>query len=493
MSARLAARFRSAAADIVEAHHAATARWEPAAWADRQGIELWSIQRRILAAVAAHRQVAVHSCHGIGKTFVAAVAVEWWVQTRTAGESRALSTAPGFDQVRKLLWGEIGKLHGKYALPGRAIQTELHLTTPDGVEYIAAYGKKPSQYSVAAFQGVHAPEGVLLVADEAGGIPESLLSDGEKNLTGAEDRLLLIGNPDNPQSYFARICRGEIPGWHVIHVGAGDTPNWTGEPVSDRLARSLISRAWAQGQLDKYGPKSPTYQSRVLGIFPEEASDGVVFLSHTARARIPLDTPALHPRVLGVDVGAGGDRTVAQERIGQTAGAAHGLRSPDPHLTGEWLVGVIQEFGPDRVNVDAIGIGWGIVGYLRQARADGRIRCHIESVNVATASSEPERFVNLRSELWWRSRERCQAQPEPDWDLSGAPDEAVQQLSWPRWSFDPKKRIRVEPKETTIERHGHSPDDADALNLAFYDPPDPGPSAPVPSPAEFGFTSLPRY
>lgn len=468
-------------------------RWDPAGWAARKGIELWSVQRRILAAVAANRQVAVHSCHGIGKTFTASLAVEWWVQTRTPGEARALSTAPGFAQVRALLWSEVGKLHNGFGLPGRVTQTELFLPMAAGGEYLAAFGRKPSEYGVATFQGVHAPEGVLLVADEAAGVPEKLLGDAEKNLTGPDDRLLLIGNPDDPASYFARICRGEVPGWVVIHVGAPDTPNWTGEQVSDRIARSLISKEWAAGQALKYGENSSTYLSRVMGLFPEESTESVVFLSHVARARRGLDEPARTPKVLGVDVGAGGDLTVAQEREGQVAGKAQSMRSSDPHVTGEWLVAVIQQFGPDRVNVDAIGIGWGIVGYLRQAVATGRIHCHVEAVNVATASTQPDRFVNLRSELWWRARERSQAQPEPDWDLSGAPEDAIAQLSWPRWSFDPKKRIRVEPKEDTIARHGHSPDDADALNLAFYDPPDPGPAAVVPPPAEFGFHTLPRW
>ena len=38
----------------------------------------------------------------------------------------------------------------------------------------------------------------------------------------------------------------------------------------------------------------------------------------------------------------------------------------------------------------------------------------------------------------------------------------------PKWEPDPAGRIKVEPKDETKERLGRSPDDADALLLAFH-------------------------
>jgi hypothetical protein len=51
-------------------------------------------------------------------------------------------------------------------------------------------------------------------------------------------------------------------------------------------------------------------------------------------------------------------------------------------------------------------------------------------------------------------------------------DVTVAQLLEPQWEIDTKGRIKVEPKEDIIERLGRSPDNADALLLAFFTPTD---------------------
>lgn len=44
----------------------------------------------------------------------------------------------------------------------------------------------------------------------------------------------------------------------------------------------------------------------------------------------------------------------------------------------------------------------------------------------------------------------------------------VAQLLESQWEIDTKGRSKVEPKEDIIERLGRSPDNADALLLAFF-------------------------
>jgi hypothetical protein len=76
--------------------------------------------------------------------------------------------------------------------------------------------------------------------------------------------------------------------------------------------------------------------------------------------------------------------------------------------------------------------------------------------------------MNLRAELWWElGRGLSESQ---GWDLSAMDnaDTTVAQLLEPRWDVDPKGRIRVEPKDEIRKRLGRSPDNADALLLAFY-------------------------
>src|SRR5262249_33961738 len=51
-----------------------------------------------------------------------------------------------------------------------------------------------------------------------------------------------------------------------------------------------------------------------------------------------------------------------------------------------------------------------------------------------------------------------------------------QQLTAPAWEMDAAGRRKVEPKEKTKEMIGRSPDDADAMNLAYLE----GMSLPAP-------------
>jgi len=69
------------------------------------GHHVWSKQNEILQSVAKHPRTAVKACHASGKTFTAAEAVLWWITTRQ--QAIAVTTAPTWTQVTKLLWGEI--------------------------------------------------------------------------------------------------------------------------------------------------------------------------------------------------------------------------------------------------------------------------------------------------------------------------------------------------------------------------------------------------
>ena len=64
---------------------------------------LWLKQQEILRSVATHRKTAVKACRASGKTFVAAIAVLWWLITRRNGI--VVTTAPTWLQVERVLWG----------------------------------------------------------------------------------------------------------------------------------------------------------------------------------------------------------------------------------------------------------------------------------------------------------------------------------------------------------------------------------------------------
>ncbi|MFD0469918.1 hypothetical protein ACFQ0B_17490 [Nonomuraea thailandensis] len=126
----------------------------------------------------------------------------------------------------------------------------------------------------------------------------------------------------------------------------------------------------------------------------------------------------------------------------------------------------IRETGATKVKIDSIGVGFGVIGELRNDKALRNVQ--IIGVNVGEKASRPDRFANLRAEIWWEVGRGLSERR--GWDLSAMEngDTTVAQLLEPQWDADPTGRIRVEKKEEVIKRLGRSPDNADALLLAFH-------------------------
>jgi len=443
-------------------------RWQhdPAAWVrERLGGFAWSKQREILASVHDHRRTAVRSGHGVGKSHTAALVACWWLDTHPPGTAFVVSTAPTFPQVRAILWRYIRRLHAAAKLPGRVNQTEWFID-----DELVGFGRKPADHDESAFQGIH-ERYVLVLLDEACGIPEQLWVAADALTTNVDCRMLAIGNPDNPASHFRKVC---APGssWHTIGISAFDSPNLSGEKVPEKVALSLVSREWVEEKLAEWGEDNPLYRSKVLGEFSADHPNQVVRQSDVAVCRTPPESALaerdLLPVELGVDVGGGGDETVIRERRGRVAGREWRARTDRPEAIAPMVLQAIKETGATTVKIDSIGIGFGVIGELRNMTGRGLHGAHIDAVNVAEKPQEPDKYVNLRAELWWEIGRNLSERR--GWDLSAMAnaDATVAQLLEPRWSIDAQGRIKVEPKDEVIKRLGRSPDNADALLLAFY-------------------------
>jgi hypothetical protein len=438
----------------------------PTGWVEERLRQVvWSKQREIMLSVRDNRRTAVRSAHGVGKSHTASLVASWWLDTHPPGEAFVVTSAPTFAQVRAILWRYIRRVHRRGQLAGRVNQTEWHID-----DELVAFGRKPADHDESAFQGIHARY-VLVILDEAGGIPEQLWVAADALTTNEDCRILAIGNPDNPASHFRKVC---VPGsgWHIIGISAFDSPNLTGERVPDEVAQALVGRKWVEEKAREWGEDNPLYKSKVLGEFSEDAPNKVVRASDIARCRIdPERKPTaeeLQPVELGVDVGGGGDETVIRERRGRQAGREWRAHTDRPEKIAPMVLRAIEESGATAVKVDSIGVGFGVIGELRNLAGQGKHRAHILGVNVGEKSSKPDKFKNLRAEIWWEiGRGLSERQ---GWDLSRMEnaDATVAQLLEPLWVTDAQGRIQVEPKDEIRKRLGRSPDNADALLLAFY-------------------------
>lgn len=448
-----------------------TERWkaDPVAWAiERAGVEPWSKQRQIMESVRDHRRVAVHSCHGVGKTHIAAHVAGWFLDVHPPGEAFVLTTAPSAPQVKAILWREINRMHERAGLAGRTNLTEWYINNK-----LVAFGRKPSDYNDSAFQGIH-DRWVLVIMDEACGVPTNLWVAAEAVTTNANGRILAIGNPDSNDGEFAKKCRPDTT-WKTIHIGYDSTPNFTGETVSPGLAEQLISVDWVEDMRQQWGEDSALFQSKVLGQFPTEGSDPYRTVpSGWALACQNLQLPEGEPVEAGIDVGAGGDRTVVFERRGAVAGRHVEFRDADPMASVARIAQTLVEWGVQRAKIDTIGVGWGLAGRLRELSSrhnptgDTSHDCEIVGVNFAEKSSNPRRFINRRAEVWWNvGRENSRLKL---WDLTSLTDDVIAELSAPRYQIvDSTGKVKIESKPEVIKRLGRSPDLADAVLLAFYE------------------------
>jgi hypothetical protein len=446
----------------------------PVDWAAEHGIHLWSAQRAIARSVEQNKRTTVRAAHAVGKSFTAAVLAGWWVDTHA--DSMVITTAPTYDQVHGILWEEIRALHGRLGLPGNALATDEWKIGGRQV----GIGRKPpdnakgSDFDPATFQGYHRRGGVLVILDEASGVPEWLWNAVETVTTTDNCRILAIGNPDNPGSHFARVCAPGHPGWAKHKISAFDSPNFTGEEVPDEVAMSLVTRQWEEDRRQEWGEADYKYISKVLAEFPSDHPRQVVSVADVLACQFPDVQPpsALVPVELGVDVGGGGDWTVIRERRGIRAGRQWKLKSDKPEEIAPLILRCIHETGAVSVKVDSIGIGAGVVGELRNAARRGDHAAAVHGVNVAEQASDPVRYLNRRAEIWWEIG-RVGSQ-QRTWDLSQMEESetTIAQLLQPRYEEDIKGRLKIEPKDEIRARTGGSPDEADALLLAYVVPHD---------------------
>jgi hypothetical protein len=454
----------AAAADLLDPP---ANRWreDPVAWArERGGTELWSEQRLILESVRDNPKTVVHSCNSAGKSHTAATAVEWWIDSHPPGEAMAVTTAPTEAQVKGILWKYVNATHEEQGLPGRVNQTEWHIGSQ-----LVALGRKPAEYTTAGFSGYHAPY-MLVLIDEGSGVPAGIWDALSTLTAGGICRTLAIGNPDLSTGPFFDACTKPDNGWNVIHIGRWHMPSHTGERVSPRAARSLMTQEWADDRKRAWGEDSALYQSKVLGLFPKQGSPFAVIPHDAATACRVLDLPTDQGVVeAGVDLGGGRDRTVVRERRGMKAGRVIEFRSSDPMATAGQIVLTLREWGVQRVKVDSIGIGWTMYGLLRERlRGDG---ITVVPVNFGEGPTKPnkERFLNLRAEVWWTVGREYSL--ERAWDLGAVDDDTIAELTAPDYVImDSRGKVKVEPKDDVRKRLGMSPDQADALLLAFWSP-----------------------
>jgi hypothetical protein len=473
-------------------------RWlaNPDLWAvERMHVHLWSKQIELMQAVGANRKTAAVSCHDVGKSFSAALTCAWWLDVHPPGSAFVVTSAPTAPQVKAILWREIGKLHAHGKLPGRVNTTEWHMTSANGNEELVAFGRKPDDYEPTAFQGIHA-RFVLVVFDEACGMAMPLWEAADSIIANDDSKFLAIGNPDDPNTEFKSICEPGS-GWALVTIGAFDSPNFTGEPVPDFVSKVLIGKRYVEDKRRKWAPNwywadahgnqvdvdrgvavvppigadaqdtNPVWQSKILGRFPKQsAPDSLIPIEWIRLAQERTIVPH-GEKVLGVDVGGGGDSSTGCLRHGDVFRILWEDHNPDTMHTCGVAVKARRTTGASRVQVDIIGIGRGVTDRGKELH-EPFIGINVgESPDEQAEKLADEQFANLRAQYWWGVRERFE---QGRIDIDPLDDDLAAELSAIKFKRVSSGKIQIESKIDMKRRGQPSPNRADALMLAHASP-----------------------
>ncbi|GAF72500.1 unnamed protein product, partial [marine sediment metagenome] len=240
----------------------------------------WGKQREILRSVRDNEKTAVRACHGSSKTFTSAEIVTWFMYCYT--QSKVITTAPIYPQVKKLLWAEINKIYigARSRLPGVCLTTEIK--DEDRPDHYA-FGFSTDKASKA--EGWHSPE-ILFIFDEAKGIHPWAWDSARGSMTGGHCRWLVISTTDGVDvgEPFYKCFMQKDSTWKTIHITAFDSPYLTGEkfqgiewidgnPFNFRRyyvdPRDIVIQIASQKYIDEglleWGEDSPLYKTKVLG------------------------------------------------------------------------------------------------------------------------------------------------------------------------------------------------------------------------------------
>lgn len=416
------------------------------------------------------KRITVRSGHGIGKdACVGGVAIPWFLITH-AGQvgsgvmsCKVVCTAPTARQLSDVLWSEIAKwMMGSAIADEFVIQKDkiFHKDYPKTwwCRAITTSTRQSKEEQAEALAGLH-EEHMLIVVDEASGVPDPVYIPLEGALTKEDNKVILIGNMTRNSGYFYDTHFHPVISkqWKKLHFSSEKSNN--------------VEPSYCQYMATKYGITSNVYRIRVLGEPPLEDEKTFISLAWAEQCiGREITPPEDEPLYLGIDVARyGEDKSIILPRIGNVVKPWETFQGLNTITLGGFVMVQYQELEARGLAIDEIGVGAGVVDWLYKHNLRS---CF--GVNVANASSDITKFDRLRDELWTRVREKliAGAYSFPDIILPGEVlslgQELANELASPLYDFNAHGGFKIESKKQMKLRGIASPNIADALCLSEY-------------------------
>ncbi len=415
--------------------------------AGNQDVDLYKVLR-----------MATASGRGIGKSALVSWLVLWMLTTRIGAS--VLVSANSEAQLRSITWAEITKwlamlinshwweISATRITPAKWLSEIVERDLRKGTRYWGAEGRLWSEENPDAYAGLHNADGVMLIFDEASGIPDVIwdVSQGFFTENTPHRFWLAFSNPRRNQGYFYECFNAKRDFWNTRQIDAR-----TVEDTDKSIYEQIIA---------EYGEDSPQAKIEVYGEFPTAGDDQFIGpqLVRQAFARPKYKDPEA-PIVIGVDPARGGaDSTVIAVRQGRDLVELRRFRGDDTMTVVGHVIEAIEDFKPALTVIDEGGLGYGILDRLTEQRYK------VRGVNFGWKAKNPIMWGNKRAELWGAMR---------DWLRSASIKEDRQllaDLTGPKTKPDSSGTIFLESKKDMKARGLASPDAADAIAVTFAFP-----------------------
>lgn len=421
------------------------------------GITLTPQQNKALSLLAqGEHKLAVKSGHGTGKSCLEAVAILWFLCTRPL--CRVVMTAPSARQLYDVLMAEVRQWYTQSILR----EFDLFRFTRDNIrinneEYASVwFATCVSVSNPENISGMHAQD-ILAVVDEGAGVNDEIFVRLEGVLTTKGSYIITCGNPSFTTGYFYDIFHKYQDSYDLLTFNCEESSN--------------VKEDWIDAMRTKYGADSNIYKVRVLGEFAPLDEEVVIrreeiIKAYTKDIEEDLNYDTVY---IGVDVSSGesNDYSTISIRRANIEIERIKVKMKLRHFRNK-LTGIISDYVNNEdnviVNVDTTGLGFQLGQDLEDYFME-YYNVSINKINFSHRAMRNKEFSNVFTEMIFLFKEKL-----PNIKLLDCEESTLEvDLGGRRYGYDFLNRYQAEKKKDFIKRVGHSPDEGDAVLLAFYD------------------------
>lgn len=491
---------------------------------------IWSEMEEVLRSVLQPPyRTLVKSGHKIGKSTCAGILVNWWFDC--FDPSVVITTGATYEAMVDTVWGEVRLQRKRAGLKDYFIgpaapemwSSEEHWAKLLNVNNSTSFHGRHRQRQMFLFDEATAIDGVMFTVASTMFKPEPgnawvcffNPTDPTRHIYNEEMsgawRVFSLPSTKHPnivaqieaRSRGVELHSDQLPIPNAISISMVDlwVKQWCEQIRKEEATATDFAWQWPDGSITWHRPEAD-WEARCEGMWPKRESTSV-WSDHLFKtvvesvAAVPIH---LLPEI-GCDVARlGPDQTAVHCRWGSLSlshQSRQGIRETE---SAGWLIEIANDLAAmvnemrrqDRsmrafitpeeipIKIDDAPVGGGVIDILLERGF------RVISVNAGSNANDPTRYPNKRSELWFSTKWRAFSGgiafsvPGPIGAngvvsrLCRLDKDTVQRLrlqaTAPTWKLDSVGRRVVEEKAMTKKRlQGRSPDDMDAMNLAYYE------------------------